>query len=99
MTNEYAIGVLEDLRDAIIEDNELPAIVKKEVKRTFDHAVRAIKGIAVPQENAHFTIEMLYAINELAHRSWPDDDDMKEIDTAIRIAIMKLKSSVKSMFY
>lgn len=91
MTNEYAIGVLEDLRDAMIEDNELPYIVKREVKKTFDHAVRAIKGIAFPQENAEFTIKMLHTIKDLVHRSWPDSDDVREIDTAMQIAITKLK--------
>jgi hypothetical protein len=94
MTDEYALGVLKDLKDACHEGlRGVPFVVIRITDMAFDYGILAIMGEKVPKTMKPVTIQMLTKIKAMFKNSLSSTKDAEDIDTALQKALVRLAGS------
>lgn len=94
MTDEYALGVLEDLKAAFHKELQgLPKWVIRDSDFAFDMGMKAVRGEKIPKQQRFVAMHLLKGIKCMFKSKLSPTKDAENIDKALQKALVRLVGS------
>lgn len=92
MTDEYAIGILLDLKDVMVDVFSDIGFLKRDLERALTIGMMAIAGEPYPKKDLNANIALLQAMKNMFKGKFRGED-ADDIDGALQKAIVRLIGS------